>query len=120
LVRAGADVFRVNFSHGTHTDHAATIQRVREAEAEVRRPLAVLADLQGPKIRLGRFRAGPVRLAPGQFLRLDLDPTPGDATRVGAPHPEVFAALRTGAHVLLDDGKVRLRVIAHGPDWADT
>jgi pyruvate kinase len=120
LAMAGADVFRVNFSHGAHADHARNIQKVREAEAEVGRPLAVLADLQGPKLRLGEFADGAIRLRPGQSLRLDLKSKPGDASRIGVPHPEVFAALRTGAQVLLDDGKVRLRVTGHGPDFADT
>lgn len=120
LAAAGADVFRVNFSHGSQADHARTIQAVRRAEAALGRPLAVLADLQGPKIRLGEFADGVVRLKSGQDFRLDMNREPGDAARVGVPHPEVFAALRTGAHVLLDDGKVRLRVVGHGPDFAET
>jgi pyruvate kinase len=120
LAMAGADVFRVNFSHGTHADHARAIASVREAEAAVGRPLAVLADLQGPKLRLGEFADGHVKLKAGHALRLDLKSKPGDASRIGVPHPEVFAALRTGALVLLDDGKVRLRVTGHGPDFADT
>ena len=120
LALAGADVFRVNFSHGAHADHARAIASVREAEGAVGRPLAVLADLQGPKLRLGEFADGQVRLKAGHHLRLDLKSAAGDASRIGVPHPEVFAALRTGARVLLDDGKVRLRVIAHGPDFADT
>lgn len=120
LAAAGADVFRVNFSHGSQADHARTIQAVRRAEAAVGRPLAVLADLQGPKIRLGEFADGVVRIKPGQDFRLDMGRQPGDAARVGVPHPEVFAALRTGAYVLLDDGKVRLRVVGHGPDFAET
>lgn len=120
LAVAGADVFRVNFSHGTHADHARAIQAVRQVEAEVGRPLAVLADLQGPKLRLGEFADGAVRLKAGHHLRLDLSSKPGDAERIGVPHPEVFVALRTGALVLLDDGKVRLRVVKRGPDFADT
>ncbi len=120
LAVAGADVFRVNFSHGTHADHARAIASVREAEAAVGRPLAVLADLQGPKLRLGKFADGHVKLKAGHALRLDLKSKPGDASRIGVPHPEVFAALRTGGLVLLDDGKVRLRVTGHGPDFADT
>jgi pyruvate kinase len=120
LAIAGADVFRVNFSHGVHADHARNISAVRKAEAAVGRPLAVLADLQGPKIRLGEFEDGAIRLKQGHSLRLDLKSKPGDASRIGVPHPEVFAALRTGAMVLLDDGKVRLRVTAHGPDFAET
>ncbi|WP_309606370.1 pyruvate kinase [Phenylobacterium sp.] len=120
LAIAGADVFRVNFSHGAHAEHARAIRAVRQAEAAVGRPLAVLADLQGPKLRLGAFAGGAIRLRAGQALRLDLSAQPGDTARIGVPHPEVFAALRTGALVLLDDGKVRLRVIRHGPDFAET
>ncbi|MFI4964163.1 MAG: pyruvate kinase [Caulobacterales bacterium] len=120
LAMAGADVFRVNFSHGSHDAHARTIEAVREVEGLVGRPIAVLADLQGPKLRLGEFADGVVRLKAGHHLRLDLKSHPGDAARIGVPHPEIFAALRTGALVLLDDGKVRLRVVKHGPDFADT
>jgi pyruvate kinase len=120
LALAGADVFRVNFSHGTHADHARAIDDVRKVEAIVGRPIAVLADLQGPKLRLGEFADGMIRLKPGHHLRLDLKSKRGDAERIGVPHPEIFAALRTGALVLLDDGKVRLRVIKHGPDFAET
>ena len=110
LARAGADVFRINFSHGRHADHALRIARVRSAEAEVGRPLAVLADLQGPKFRLGDIAGGSIRLAAGAAIRLDQDPAPGDATRIGVPHPEVFAALKTGSVILIDDGRARLRV----------
>jgi pyruvate kinase len=120
LARAGADVFRLNFSHGSHDDHAAALAAVRAAEAAVGRPLAALADLQGPKLRLGRFIGGEVALEKGASLRLDLDAAPGDQTRVGLPHPEIFRALRPGSSLLLDDGKVRLRVEAAGDDWADT
>ena len=120
LAQAGADVFRVNFSHGSHADHARTIQSVRKAEQAIGRPLAVLADLQGPKLRLGEFADGVVRLKAGQSFRIDLKSTPGDAARIGVPHPEVFAAVRSGSQILLDDGKVRLRVVDHGADFADT
>ncbi len=120
LARAGADVFRLNFSHGVHDDHAAAAKAVRAAEATLGHPLGVLADLQGPKLRLGAFKDGAVLVAPGQPFRLDLDPTPGDETRVGAPHPPLLAALRPGAVLLVDDGKVRLQVTATGPGFADT
>lgn len=120
LAQAGADVFRVNFSHGTHADHARTIANVRAAEAVIGRPLAVLADLQGPKIRLGEFADRMVRLKAGQDFRLDISPEPGDASRVGVPLVEVFQVLKPGSDVLLDDGKVRLRVKACGPGHADT
>jgi len=111
LARASVDVFRLNFSHGTHEDHAAALAAVRAAEAATGRPLAALADLQGPKLRLGRFASGRITVAPKQRLRLDQDPTPGDETRVCVPHPELFAAMTPGVTLLVDDGKVRLRVV---------
>ena len=120
LATAGADVFRVNFSHGSHADHARAIEAVREAERLIERPLAVLVDLQGPKLRLGEFDGGHAELHAGQAFRIDLDKALGDARRVRVPHPEVFAAVRTGALILLDDGRVRLRVTDHGPDFAET
>jgi pyruvate kinase len=112
LARAGADVFRLNFSHGAHEDHAASLRAVRAAEAELGRPLAVLADLQGPKFRLGAFVGGGIDLQIGQRLTLDLDPRPGDAARVCLPHPEVLRVLTPGMTLVLDDGKVRLEVLA--------
>ncbi|MET0293678.1 MAG: pyruvate kinase [Phenylobacterium sp.] len=120
LARAGADVFRVNFSHGAHEDHGKTIAAVRAAEAKVGRALGVLADLQGPKLRLGAFDGGAVALKAGQRFRLDMSDAPGNANRVGVPHKEVFAALQDGAMILLDDGKVKLKVLEHGRDFAET
>jgi pyruvate kinase len=119
LARAGADLFRLNFSHGTHEDHARTLEAVRQAEAEIDRPLGVLADLQGPKFRIGSFKNHTLDIAPGARLRLDLDPAPGDGSRVCLPHPELFAALVPDARLLVDDGKVRLRVIECGRDFAE-
>ena len=119
LAKAGVDVFRLNFSHGSHDDHAAALKAVRGAELALKRPLGVLADLQGPKLRLGRFRNVEIDIKPGHRMRFDLDPTPGDATRVQMPHREIFRALRTGMLLLLDDGRVRLRVNERGDDWAD-
>jgi pyruvate kinase len=118
LARAGVDVFRLNFSHGEPREHSAALAAVRTAEAQVDRPLAVLADLQGPKFRLGVFAAGKVHVRPGQTLRLDLDPAPGDRRRAPFPHPEVLRALRAGAMLLVDDGKVRLKVKSVGPEMA--
>ncbi|MDE2029078.1 MAG: pyruvate kinase [Alphaproteobacteria bacterium] len=120
LFDAGADVFRLNFSHGSHDDHRARLAAIREVEAEAGRPIAVIADLQGPKLRVGVFTKGAVDLQAGQAFRLDLDPAPGDGARVQLPHPEIFAALETGNELLCDDGKVRLRVTACGKDYADT
>lgn len=110
LARAGADVFRLNFSHGTHAEHERRLQAVRQVEKRVGRPLAVLADLQGPKLRVGAFMGGHAKLAVGQTFRLDMSPELGDATRVCLPHPDIFKALEPGAELMLDDGKLRLRV----------
>jgi pyruvate kinase len=120
LARAGVDVFRLNFSHGSHDDHAKSYANVRAAEEETGRPIGVLADLQGPKLRLGTFTTTSVTLQKGAHFRLDRDPTPGDETRCCLPHPEIFAALAVGEDLLIDDGKVRLRVLEHGTDWAKT
>jgi len=121
LAAAGVDVFRLNFSHGSHDDHAASFANVRAAEETLQRPLGVLADLQGPKLRLSRFKGNSVTLADGARFRLDLnDKDLGDETRVGMPHPEIFAALKPGEDVLIDDGRARLRVEACGKDFADT
>ncbi|WP_299439810.1 pyruvate kinase [uncultured Rhodospira sp.] len=110
LARAGASVFRLNFSHGTHAEHERRFNTVRRVEETLGRPLAVLADLQGPKLRVGRFLDGSARLTAGQTFRLDRSTDLGDASRVALPHPEIFAALGPGADLLMDDGKLRLRV----------
>ena len=120
LVEAGADVFRLNFSHGRHEDHRQRLAIIRDVERELGRPLGVMIDLQGPKLRVGCFASGPVDLKPGQRFRLDLDETPGDRNRVNLPHPEIFAALQTGADLLVNDGRIRLRVRECGPEHADT
>lgn len=121
LVRAGADVFRLNFSHGTHADHQQRLALIRSIEADIGRPIGVLLDLQGPKLRVGTFANGPVKLVEGNAFRLDLDRSkPGDATRVSLPHPEIFAALKPGAELLLDDGRLRLQVDKSGADFAET
>ena len=118
LARIGVDVFRLNFSHGAHAEHAAALKAVRAAEAALERPLAVLADLQGPKFRLGDFAKGRISIAPGQSLRFDLDPEPGDRRRVQLPHPEVLRVLKPGMEMVLDDGKVRLRIVSAQADRA--
>ena len=120
LFETGVDVFRLNFSHGTHAEHSARHALLRAIEAETGRPIGILADLQGPKLRIGTFRSGEASLAQGQRFTLSLGDAPGDETGVGVPHAEIFAALAPGADVLLDDGRVRLRVAACGPDHAET
>ncbi|MHA6908177.1 pyruvate kinase [Ralstonia pseudosolanacearum] len=121
LFEAGADVFRLNFSHGTHEDHRQRLETIRAVERERGRPIGVLLDLQGPKLRIGTFVDGPVQLVSGDAFRLDLDrDAPGTRERVSLPHPEIFAALHKGTELLLDDGKIRLRVDNCGADFADT
>lgn len=120
LVQAGVNIFRLNFSHGSHADHAQRYEWIRQIERELNYPLGILMDLQGPKLRVGIFAAGKVQLVRGQALRLDLDPTPGNAERVNLPHPEIITALEPGMDLLLDDGKLRLRVIAKHADAIET
>jgi len=120
LFQAGADVFRLNFSHGSHEDHAARFAMIRELEDRFDRPIGILADVQGPKLRVGRFSAGRVHLQNGQAFRLDLNATPGSAQRVNLPHPEIIEAASIGSNLLLDDGKLRLRVTRKHADALDT
>ena len=120
LFQAGADVFRLNFSHGTHEDHALRFAMIRELEEKFDRPIGILADVQGPKLRVGVFSGGRVHLQAGQTFRLALNPTPGSAQRVNLPHPEIIEAASIGATLLLDDGKLRLRVTHKRPDALET
>ncbi len=120
LFDAGVDVFRLNFSHGTHDQHRLLFEEIRRIEADTGRPIGILADMQGPKLRLGDFADGRVEIAAGARFRLDLEPTPGDQGRAPLPHPEIFEALAPGTDLLLDDGKVRLRVTDCGADFAET
>ena len=120
LFDAGADVFRLNFSHGTREDHRAVHAAVRGVEAVVGRPIGMLTDLQGPRLRIGALAGGAVELAEGARFRLDLDPTPGDHGRAPLPHPEIFAAVAPGVELLLDDGRIRLRIDDLAADHAET
>src|SRR3954447_23888431 len=120
LFQAGADVFRLNFSHGTHEDHAARFAMIRELEERFGRPIGILADVQGPKLRVGRFGGGRVHLQTGQKFRLDLNATPGDAQRVNLPHAEIIRSASIGSSLLLDDGKLRLRVVHKRGDALET
>ena len=110
LYEAGADVFRLNFSHGNHDEHRARYVAIRQLERQVGRPIGILADLQGPKLRVGVFDGGKVELKKDAPFRLDLDETPGDQRRAPLPHTEIFAALEPGTNLLLDDGRLRLEV----------
>ena len=120
LHEAGADVFRLNMSHGDHDEIRARHEIIRQVEKDLDSPIAILADLQGPKLRVGTF-ANPEGedLVEGAQFRLDLDEAEGDAKRVRLPHPEIFEALQAGAHLLVNDGKIKLRVDACGKDFAD-
>lgn len=120
LFDAGADLFRLNFSHGTHDDHRQRFDAIRALEAETGRPIAILGDLQGPKIRVGKIAQGPVELEEGAAFRLDLSDKPGTDKRAPLLHPEVFQVLGAGHDLLLDDGRLRLRVEDCGDDFAET
>ena len=117
LIEAGADAFRVNMSHGDHETHARTIAAIRAVEKDIGRPIAVLCDLQGPKLRVGQFVDGRAVIRHGSHFTFDRNPLPGDDTRVCLPHPELFGVLKRGQRLLIDDGKLRLRVAEAGPDF---
>tara|TARA_B100000902_G_scaffold80275_1_gene84950 strand:- start:506 stop:1951 length:1446 start_codon:yes stop_codon:yes gene_type:complete len=116
---AGADVFRLNMSHGAHEEIAERHKVIRQIEAELNSPIAILADLQGPKLRVGPFENGFEELTENGKFRLDLKDDVGTKSRVQLPHPEIFQALHEGAHLLINDGKIKLMVEKCGPDFAD-
>eukprot|EP01035_Chromulina_nebulosa_P028975 gene28975-38329_t len=120
LFEAGADVFRINMSHTSHDKMRELVKTIRSVESSYGRPIGILVDLQGPKLRLGSFAEGAIQLRNGESFTLDSDKTPGDTTRVLLPHPEILAALRPGHALLLDDGKVRLIAEECSPDRAVT
>lgn len=111
LIAGGVNIFRLNFSHGTQADHAAALQRVRQVEAEIGRPIGVLMDLQGPKLRVGVVENDGVSLRSGDLYEFDRDPLPGNARRVCLPHPPIFEALSAGDSLLVDDGQLRFEVL---------
>ena len=110
LFEAGADVFRINMSHTDHAGLAYYVATIRTIEAELGRPIGILADLQGPKLRIGAMAGGGVDLIAGSVVKIDLDPAPGDAHHLFLPHKEVFAVLKPGGQLLIDDGRLRLKV----------
>ena len=119
LFRAGADVFRINMSHASHDMMRERVATIRALEEKVDRPIGILVDLQGPKLRVGLFAKGVEELRKGDLFTLDDDPTPGDSRRVRLPHPEILESLRTGHRLLIDDGKVQLRVQSHSERHAE-
>jgi pyruvate kinase len=116
LLRAGADAFRLNMSHGDHATHAAAIAAIRMLEEKHDRSVAILCDLQGPKLRVGTFKDGEALIRHGTHFTLDRDPAPGDETRVCLPHAELFEVLKKGERLLIDDGRIRLKVLKTGKD----
>lgn len=120
LYQAGADAFRINMSHGDQASKLPVIDAIRGLERKLGRPMTILADLQGPKLRVGKFAAGRVVLETGGRFTLDRDATPGDETRVTLPHREIFEAIEPGARLLLDDGKLVLRVLTCSADRIET
>jgi len=120
LAEAGADAFRINMSHGDHADHRRRIAAIRRLETEIGRPTTILADLQGPKLRVGRFKGDKAELKNGQAFTFDRKAALGDATRAQLPHKEIFEAVQPGARLLVDDGKLVLRVTAHDEERIET
>lgn len=118
LFDAGADLFRINMSHSSHDMLKELVLTIRAVEEEVGRPIGILADLQGPKLRLGEFADEKIAVNPGDTITLDLDETPGDQKRIHLPHPEILDALEVGHRILVDDGKVQLKVIEETPTSA--
>ena len=118
LFKAGADMFRINMSHASHDGMRERIRMIRAVEEEFKRPIGILVDLQGPKLRVGSFKDGPVELVKGAAFRFDSNPAPGNAARVHLPHPEILEALEPGHTVLIDDGKIRLHITEATKDYA--
>ena len=116
LFLAGVDTFRLNFSHGTQADHAQVHAAIRDLERAVGRPIGILQDLQGPKIRVGTVAGGSLAVAPGETIRFVRQGAEGGKDAIPLPHPEIFAAVAPGQDLLIDDGRVRVRVAGLGPD----
>jgi len=116
LIAAGVNAFRLNFSHGEHKDHQSMLTIIRELEAELGKPIAIVADMQGPKLRIGTFKDGAVQMERGDKITFDSNPEDGDKARVYLPHPEVIKALEIDGLFFLDDGKVRCRIREKGED----
>ncbi len=119
LLEAGVNIFRLNFSHGTHADHSAVVKIIRGLEKDMNRSVGIVADMQGPKLRIGDFENDKIALEIGQTFRFDLDAAPGNETRVCLPHPEILKSLEEGSAIFLDDGKVRARITKKGDDFVE-
>jgi pyruvate kinase len=120
LHNSGADLFRLNFSHGSYDDHATRLNVIRRIESRGTRPIGVLLDLQGPKLRVSTFRGGRAELVAGADFRFDRSPDPGDETRVCLPHAEIFATVKVGDILLVNDGQLRFEVVSATEDCLAT
>ena len=119
LFDAGADLFRINMSHSSHDDLNTLVSTIRQVESDVGRPIGILADLQGPKLRLGDFKENSIKVKPGDRIVFDSDEKHGDSNRIYLPHPEILSALQPGDRVLVDDGKVTLKAVTCSPKEAE-
>ncbi len=119
LFLAGVDTFRLNFSHGTQDGHAKVHAAIRALEQEAGRPIGILMDLQGPKIRVGTLRDGKITVKSGESIRFVKSGADGDRSAIPLPHPEIFAAIAPDHDLLIDDGRVRVRVTGIGDDTID-
>ena len=120
LFQAGADIFRLNFSHGTHEDHRKRVYHIRQYEKRLGRPIAILGDLQGPKLRIGNFKNTQVNLKNFEKFTLDLNPKMGDHQRVLSSHPEIFKSVKVNNKILIDDGKIILNVVKVNSEKIET
>lgn len=120
LFKAGADIFRLNFSHGTHKDQRKKVYHIRQYEKRIGRPIAILGDLQGPKIRIGKFLNSSFVLKNNQKFTFDLNPSLGNQARVFLPHPEIFSSVNKKTQILIDDGKIKLEVMKVSSDKIET
>ena len=120
LARAGADVFRINMSHASHEVLKDTVAKIRNVEKLLSHPLGILVDLQGPKLRVGKFAEGAIQLVSGQKFTLDGSSTPGTIDRVQLPHPEIIESVSVGDRLLLDDGKLQLKATRVGGGLIET
>lgn len=119
LIKADVNLFRLNFSHGTHDTHRELYTIIRKLSADLNLNIGIIADLQGPKLRLGTFKDDSIDLTIGQSIRFDLDETPGDDKRVCLPHPEILSVLDIGKHIFMDDGKVRACITNKGDNFVE-
>ena len=120
LFLSGADVFRLNFSHDVASTHIKRFKQIRALEKKVNRPIGILMDLQGPKLRVGKFNNGPIFLKNGKKFIFDLDPAPGSKHRAFLPHKEIFKKIKKGNKILVDDGKLTLIVTKKNSTYIET